>query len=165
MTRNLLRAALTAFVFSLFAFMPALGHEGHSEGSITISDAYARAMPPRAPSAGGYLTLTNSGSVDDALLMITSPLAEDVQVHETIMENDMMQMGPIAGDLAIPAGQSVTLEPGGMHLMFLGVSAPFTEGDEVPVTLHFEHAGMVEVALPVGPIGASAAPMAHMDHD
>lgn len=163
MTPTVLRAALTAAVIFLASLPPAVAHPGHNEGSITVHDAYARAMPPNAPSAGGYITLTNSGSVDDVLLMVTSPAAGEVQVHETIMENDMMLMGPIDGELAVPAGQSVTLQPGGMHLMFLDVAEPFTEGDEVTILLHFEHAGTVEAVLPVGAIGASEAPM-QMDH-
>lgn len=164
MTSTILRAAMAAAAISLFSFAPATAHEGHSHGSIAVTDGFARAMPPRAPSAGGYLTLTNSGSVDDNLLMVTSPAAEEVQVHETIMENDMMQMGPINGELAVPAGQSVTLEPGGVHLMFLGVNEPFAKGDEVEIVLHFEHAGMVEATLPVAPIGANEAPMDHPHH-
>jgi copper(I)-binding protein len=64
------------------------------------------------------------------------------------MEGAVMQMRP-AGPLPIPARQSVTLAPNGLHLMFMGVTQPFAEGEEIPVRLSFEHAGAVDVSLPV----------------
>lgn len=156
--------AVFAALAILLAF-PALADEGHNAEAITFTNAYARAMPPAAKTGGGFVTITNSGTTDDALLRVTSPVAGEVQLHETVMENDIMKMGPIEGKLALPAGEALTFEPGGLHLMFMQVDVPFAEGDEVPVTLYFEHAGAVGLVLPVGPIGASAMPMENMqDH-
>ncbi len=159
---NLIRAALAALAL---VFTPAItiAHEGHMHGAISLSGAFIRAMPPAAQNAGGFLVISNDGQADDALLMVTSPLAGEVQIHETTMVNDMMQMGPVEGDLVIPVGESVTFAPGGLHLMFMQVETPFAEGDEVPVTLHFREEGPVDLVMPVVAIGASVAPM-QMDH-
>ena len=61
---------------------------------------------------------------------------------------------PIEGGIEIPAGGSVTLKPGGLHLMFIDLKEPFVKGESVPVTITFERAGSVEAALAVMPIGA-----------
>jgi copper(I)-binding protein len=70
------------------------------------------------------------------------------------MEGDVMKMNEVEGGLVIPAGQSVTLEPGGFHIMFMELKQAFVEGSMVPVTLTFANAGTVEVELMVGPINA-----------
>jgi copper(I)-binding protein len=67
------------------------------------------------------------------------------------MKDGVMIMRPVEGGLEIPAGETVELKPGGLHIMFMAVSEPFNEGETVPVTLEFEKAGSVELNLPVGP--------------
>ncbi len=64
-----------------------------------------------------------------------------------------MRMQPLADGLSIPAGQTVTLAPGGMHLMFSGVTQPFTAGENVQITLTFDKAGERTIDLPVHPPG------------
>ena len=63
--------------------------------------------------------------------------------------DDVMVMRPVEGALEIPAGETVELKPGGLHIMFLDVSDPFREGGTVAITLEFEKAGSVDVELPV----------------
>ncbi len=79
-----------------------------------------------------------------------------------VVENDIMRMSPVDDGLVIPAGETITLAPGGYHMMFMQVSVPFAEGENVPVTLRFKHAGDIEIMLTVAQIGASEMPM-HMD--
>ena len=69
-----------------------------------------------------------------------------------------MKMRELPAGLPIPAGETVTLQPGGFHLMFMGLNQPLVEGEAVTVTLTFETAGEIDVVLPVG---ATAAKMAH----
>lgn len=159
---SFIRTALAALAIIVTPAI-AIAHEGHMHGAMSFSGAFIRAMPPAAQNAGGFLVITNDGQADDALLMVTSPLAGQVQLHETTMVDDMMQMGPIEGDLIIPVGESVVFEPGGLHLMFMQIETPFAEGDEVPVTLHFREEGPIDLVMPVVAIGASEAPM-DMDH-
>ncbi len=124
-------------------------------GDIEISGGFARAMPPGAPTGSAYLTVTNRGKSEDVLTGVSSP-AGMVELHQMSKSNGMMTMAPVEGGLAIPAGGTVQLQPGGYHLMFMKVGAPFAEGATVPVTLTFKTAGDVTLDLPVAPIGATA---------
>jgi copper(I)-binding protein len=118
-------------------------------GDLEISAAWARAMLPGQPAGGGYLTVTNKGAAADRLTGASSPAAGKVEIHEMKIENDVMVMRPVDGGLEIAPGATVELKPGGFHLMFMSVTEPFAEGGTVPLTLEFEKAGKVEVALPV----------------
>jgi copper(I)-binding protein len=115
---------------------------------IVISDAWARPAPDAGSATAVYLRMTNTAASPDRLLGGASPLAEAVEVHQTMMEGDMMHMVPISGiDLA--PGTTVALEPGALHLMLIGLSDALQPGDRVPVTLRFEQAGAVEVEAEV----------------
>ncbi|MBB3569132.1 copper chaperone PCu(A)C [Rhizobium sp. BK491] len=124
-------------------------------GNLTISAPYVRAMVPGAPVGGGYMTITNTGGTDDRLVAASSPRAATVQIHEMKMDNDVMIMRELAGGLAIPAGKTIELKPGGYHLMFMKVAAPFLQGQTVRTSLKFEKAGTAEVDFPVGSIAAN----------
>jgi len=134
---------------------PAAGmeHEGHGAatveaGDLEIGGFWARAMLPGQPTGGGYLSIASRGG-GDRLLSASSPAAGRVEIHEMKMSGDVMVMRPVEGGVEIPAGGAVELKPGGLHLMFMSPSAPFREGETVKVTLQFEKAGSVEIALPV----------------
>lgn len=150
----------------------AAGGEGHgahdhgaaASGPIEASGGFARAMLPNAPSGGGYVTLRNTGETADRLVSVSSPAAGTVEIHEMEMEGDVMRMRALPQGIAIEPGQTVELAPGGLHLMFLDVAAPFKEGDTVPVTLTFETAGPVETTLSVGAPNAAGAEGAHAHH-
>ena len=130
-------------------------------GDLTITGAFTRATLPNAPVGGGFLTIANNGAEADRLVAAASPVAAQVQLHEMKMEGDVMKMAELENGIEIPAGETVTLAPGGLHIMFMGLKQAFVEGQTVPVTLTFEKAGTVEVLLQVGAVGADA-PMA--DH-
>ena len=70
------------------------------------------------------------------------------------MDKGVMTMRPVQGGLSIPPGRSITLAPGGLHIMLMELKAPFKEGDKVPLTLQFEKAGTVDVMLDVQAMGA-----------
>lgn len=127
-------------------------------GDIEITTAFARATLPNAPVAGGYLTITNNGKADDRLVSATSPAAGKVELHEMSMQGDVMKMAALPDGIPVPAGETVTLSPGGMHIMFMQLQHPFVEGETVPVTLTFEKAGAVTVELSIAGIGADAPP-------
>jgi copper(I)-binding protein len=117
-----------------------------SSATPTISNAWLR--PPTAPGspAAVYMTITNSGGTADALVGISSPAAMSVELHETSIDSSgMTGMHPIER-LEIPAGGSVTLEPGGYHLMLMGVTE-LIAGSAVELSLEFEQAGTVTVQV------------------
>lgn len=133
-------------------------------GELTVSGAFSRATLPSAKAAGGFLTITNAGESPDRLIGAASDVAGTVELHEMKMDGDMMKMSPIEGGIAVPAGESVTLAPGGLHIMFIGLNQSFDEGACVEVTLTFEQAGELPVVLNVGGIAAGSAEPMHQSH-
>ena len=122
-------------------------------GDIAISGGFTRAMLPNQPVGGGYLTINNRGTTPDRLVGVSTPVAGAGALHEMSMTAEVMSMRPLPDGIALPAGATVALTPGGLHMMFTGVTAPFKAGSTVPVTLSFEKAGKVEVDLPVLAVG------------
>ena len=125
-------------------------------GTLTITGGFTRATLPNAPVGGGYLTIVNTGAEADRLVSAASPVADVVQLHQMKMEGNVMKMGELADGIEVPAGGTVTLAPGGMHIMFMKLKQPFVEGTAVPLTLTFEKAGSVDVELSVAGVGATA---------
>ena len=138
-------------VLSLLLATPALA-ETVSVGDLTIDRPQLREAPEGAPVAGGYMLVTNGGAEDDALVAVAVEAASEVEIHEMRMDGDVMRMREVEGGLVIPAGQSVSLQPGGYHLMLMGPE-PLAEGDTHEVTLTFERAGAVTVAFAVETLG------------
>jgi periplasmic copper chaperone A len=130
-------------------------------GALKITGAWAKAMLPGQPVGGGYLTIENTGTEADRLVSATTDVTPDLQIHEMKMEGDVMKMRQLSEGLEIPAGGKVELKPGGFHLMFMAVSEPLKEGGLLKVTLKFEKAGEVEVALPVEAADATGPGQMH----
>lgn len=128
---------------SVFTSVPA------AAATLSVDNAWSRPTPPGAPTAVGYLTLTNHGHAPDRLIGEDSPAAGAVSLHQMSMDGGIMRMRPVTGGLAIAPGASVSLDPNGDHLMFEGLKRPFKSGDQVPVMLHFQHAGAVRVMMAV----------------
>ena len=124
--------------------------------ALDVENAWAAPTPGGVDVSAGYLTLVNNTAAEDALLSVSSPRAERVEVHEMTMEGGVMQMRPVAR-LTIAPGQSIELAPNGRHLMFYGVTPPFAVDETILVRLTFEHAGEIDVSLPVRRPGASTA--------
>ena len=125
---------------------------------LTIIGTVAPATLPNSPVAGGSLEVTNAGETDDTLICASSTIAGDTQIHGMAMEGDVMRMRELPDGLIISAGESITLQPGGFHLMFTNLNQPLVEGEAVSVTLTFERAGQIDVILPVD---GSDAKMSH----
>jgi len=123
--------------------------------AITVSDAWIQAPPPRAPTAAGYLRLTNAGAVDDRLLSISSPRAARIEMHEMRMDGAMMTMRPLPHGVAIPAGGAFAFSPASAHIMFTGMARPFMAGEIIPLRLVFLHAGAIETAVRVRPLSGA----------
>jgi periplasmic copper chaperone A len=144
---------LLACVLVLTGFSVA-GAENVKAGDLVISQAWSRATPSGAKAGAGYLTIENKGSVADRLVAISGDVAGKIEVHEMAMNNGVMTMRPLDNGLAIEPGKTVTLAPGGYHLMMTDLKQPMKQGDKVPLTLQFEKAGKVAVTLDVQGVGA-----------
>lgn len=165
--KTLSKALASVLAAAFISFLPieSSAHD-YTVGSITVMHPWARATPGPAKAGAGYLGLKNEGATADRLVKAESALSKKTELHTHIMENGVMKMTHMKDGIEIPAGQEVTFEPGGLHVMFMGLKAPFKEGEMLPVTLHFEKAGKVEVELSVKGVGAKAADkMKKMKHN
>ena len=125
---------------------------------LELSNAWARATPGKAENGAAYLTIQSP--TPDRLLSVSTPVAKKAELHTMSMEGMVMQMRPLA-DLDIPAGQPVTLKPGGQHVMLLGLDAPLREGQSFPLTLTFEKAGTRTVTVAIEKPGAAGPAAQH----
>lgn len=157
-----LRALSAAFLALAVSISPAVGHDFQA-GSITINHPWSRATPPVTPVAGGYLTLTNDGDMADRLVSISSPLSDRVEIHELTVSDGVASMRPVQNGIEIGAGETVELQPGGMHIMFLKPSRPLKDGERFAATLVFEQAAAIDVEFVVQNMGAR--PESANEHD
>jgi copper(I)-binding protein len=139
--------------------MAALVAAAPAMAQVRIEDAWARATPPGAKIAAGYLTIRNTGSAD-RLLSASSPAAEKVETHTTMKDGDISRMREVKG-YEVPANGTLELAPNGAHLMLVNIKAPLKAGDQVPLVLRFEKAGEVKTQLAVRPLGAAHGHMHH----
>ena len=127
-----------------------------SKGDIHVEKPWARATLPGAAVGGGYLLIRNAGPGADRLVSLSSIAAARVEMHEMAMEKDVMRMREVKA-VDVPAKGSVEFKPGGFHLMFMDLKAPFKQGEKVPVTLRFEKAGELKAEFVVEAAGAASA--------
>jgi copper(I)-binding protein len=121
---------------------------------IVVRQAWSRATPKGAQVASGYLTIENRSNSADRLLSASTPAAGKVEIHEMLDAGGIMKMRPVTAGLTIPPSGHLVLTPGGSHMMFLELKSPFSEGEQIPVSLDFENAGQINISLKVGGIGA-----------
>ena len=121
-------------------------------GQLEVSNAWARATPAKAENGIAFLTIRSP--TPDRLISVSSPVAKKAELNTMEMAGMVMKMRPLAA-LDVPAGQPVTLKPGGEHIMLMGLSAPLREGQSFPLTLTFEKAGAREVSVAVEKPGAA----------
>ena len=104
-----------------------------------------RATIGSIPSSAGYLSITNYGAMADRLLAVESSLARKTELHTMDVTNGVMKMRQIDGGIAIPAGKTIQLAPGGFHVMLIGLTVPLNADENYQVTLVFEKAGKVKL--------------------
>ncbi len=129
-------------------------------GDLAVQQPWTRAAGEGA-TGGGFLSISNRGAAADRLVSASSPAARAMELHTMVRDGDVMRMRAVEA-IEVPAGQTVALRPGGLHLMLVGLSRPLREGETVSVVLRFERAGEVRVDLSVQAAGArEPAPHRH----
>ena len=147
----MIRTLLSATVFTAAVAYAAVAQQA----SVSVSEVWARATPPGAKTGAAYLTVANQGALPDRLVKASTPVASEAQLHTMIDDNGVMKMRPVAG-IDVKAGGSVTLKPGGFHVMLMGLKQPLVEGESFPLTLTFEKAGAVATTVKVAKAGAAS---------
>lgn len=115
---------------------------GRTDGELTVDDPWARPTPEESGVAAFYATVDNGSADDDVLLSARSTRCVTAVIHDSSLEDGVMSMAEATREqLTVAAGSSIALEPGGLHVMCLGMSAPLVVGESVDITLTFERAG------------------------
>ena len=133
-----------------------------TDGTIKITAPWTRATPAGAKVAGGFLSITNTGSAPDRLTGGSMSMAGKFEVHEMSMNDGVMKMRALDNGLEIRPGETIELKPGGYHLMFIDLKAAVKEGDKLEGTLVFERAGTIVLQFDATAMGAM--PTGHMKH-
>lgn len=139
--KTTLFSGITALSFAL----PAM-----AQAQMTIEDAYARSSGPTARAGAAFMMITNHGDTEDRVISATSDAAARVELHTHIEdENGVMRMRQIEGGIVVPAGEMHMLQRGGDHVMFMGLTGTWAQGDDLTVTFEFEHAEPLTITIPV----------------
>lgn len=156
---------MKTFIIGLIALL-ALGANASAHdyklGTLHIVHPWARATPKGATVGGGYMKITNNGTMPDRLIGGASPVAGRFEIHEmSVDDKGVMRMRMLKDGLEIKPGQTVELKPGSFHVMLVDLKQPLHEKDRVKGTLIFEKAGTVEVEYAVVAVGASPGGGSH----
>jgi copper(I)-binding protein len=142
MRRTLLSAAL-AITATVVPMAAAAQHAG-----LMVTNPWSRPATAGG-TAAGFMTVTNHGKVADALVAVETPVAGRAELHRSSMAGGVMRMAPV-DRLPLAPGAAVTLAPGGLHVMLIGLKAGLKAGDRAPATLVFASGARVKTAFVVG---------------
>jgi copper(I)-binding protein len=115
---------------------------------VAIGDPYVRAVPPGQANSAVFMSLENRSDQDQALVAAESDVSEIVELHTHIEEGGMMRMRQIE-KIDVPAGETVILQPGGLHVMLIGLQQALEPGQTIDLTLVFEDGSRMPVQAPV----------------
>lgn len=126
--KTLVAAALLASVATLPAWA----------ANVSVTDAWARATMPGQKVSGAYMQIRSDA--DARLVGASSPAVPRVEVHEMKMDGDVMRMREVKA-IELPKGKTVSLEPGGYHIMLMNLAKPIAAGEVIPLVLTVESGG------------------------
>lgn len=135
-----------AFIFLLMTMLVAAC--GASSGELTVRDAWAR--PANTGDNGAaYFIIANGTSADDILLSVTSEIATAAEVHMSMGDANGVMSMKMQESVPVPARDKVEFKPGGLHVMFVGLTQDLKIGDTITLKLNFEKAGNIVIQAPV----------------
>ena len=118
--------------------MAALAAQSAWAANLSVTDAWARATMPGQKVSAAYMQLQSDA--DARLVSASSPAVTRVEVHEMKMDGDVMRMREVKS-IELPKGKTVSLEPGGYHIMLMNLTKPIAAGEVIPLTLVVESGG------------------------
>ena len=133
------------------AALGAAACSGGGSGELEVKDVWGRNAPKAAPNAAFYMTIVNNTGEDEQLLGAAVDLCGATELHEMYDKgNNVMGMRPVPGGVIdIPAGETVELKVGGLHVMCLDKDRALEIGEEIPIKLTFANAGDREVTAEI----------------
>ena len=157
--RRLMAAGLVALALGVLV---ACGDDG--AGSVAIEVSNARARFTTTDIGAVYFDIRSTGA-GDRLVGASATIAGDTQIHEIVSEGGSSMMQPVEGGIVIDPGGHVALQPGGYHVMVLGVADIPEPGATFELVLEFERAGRMTVTVHVQEFGAEEGGMDHESMD
>lgn len=152
-----------AFITTLLALTLSGSLLAAGSDSIQTSDPYVRAVPPGMANSAAFMQLKNNDKNGHALVAAESPAAKMVELHTHVHEGGMMMMRKI-DKIDLPAGQPVALQPGGLHVMLMGLVKELKPGDQVELTLIYEDGSKSKLSAPVKMIEGMQMQRGQMSH-
>mgnify|MGYP005988122611 CR=1 FL=1 len=118
---------------------------------VTITQPIIRAAFSQASTGAAYVSLTNQGEQAVTLESVSAPvsLVNEVQLHDMVMDGETMKMEQIMDGIALPVGTDIALQPGGKHIMLMGLNDTLDAGKTFPLTLNFGESGSITVDFTV----------------
>jgi copper(I)-binding protein len=147
----------------LFLTAPALAHEV-TVGDLQIIHPHIPQPAGSAKAAGGFMAIVNEGAEADRLIGVESDFAMKAEVHESKVDANGVGTMTHVDFIEIPPGETVSLEHGGYHIMFMGLTGTLTEGEAHKGALIFEKAGRVEIEFHIDPPAGQGEAHGGMDH-
>jgi len=134
---------LSALLMGTFFFVAGLYAQG-----VEVSGIYVREVPPNMPNSAAFMELKNLTDKPIALISAASGAANTVELHEHVNVDGMMQMRQIP-KIDIPANGTTSLQPGGLHVMLIGLTQKLKAGENVSITLNFSDGESITLDAPV----------------
>lgn len=134
---NYSRAIVSCLILVATLFAALVTTEA-SEAKISVKAPWARPTIGNARVSAAYLIITNAGSTADEIISGSSPAAAMVEIHSHVMDGDIARMRRLQ-EVDLPAGKTIIFQPGGLHIMLIGLRKPLKTGDKLKLTLAFKH--------------------------
>lgn len=125
--------------------------------SVEISDPYVRMVPPNAPATAAFMTITNKDGKDHAVVSAKGYINKITELHTHLHDNGVMRMRQV-DKIDLPAGGTTALQPGGLHVMLIGLNEPVQEGQKIQIDLTFDDGSTKSVEA----VGRPIVPMKGM---
>lgn len=132
------------FITATIALLMPMAAMANSHANLAFSHSWIKLPVPGMKMTGGFINITNNGTEDEQFIAAHSDISKVVELHTMVMVDGVMKMRAVDGGWTIPAGETITLKPGGDHIMFIGLQQHLQEGDMITLQLEFKHAGKVE---------------------
>ena len=149
------RVALVAIVLCFGLFSPATAHE-FKIGELAVASPWARATIGSGKVGVVFLTLHNRSTTIDRLMEVSTPVAKRAAMHTSEVDKGVMRMRPVES-IEVDPGKTAALEPGGLHIMLMGLKYPLREGSSFPLTVKFKNAGTATISVDVRSAAASGS--------
>ena len=141
---NFLLNLLILITFTSLSFANSINFNG-----ILISDFWIKAAIGNQKMTSGYLTIENTNNIDERLLSLTSEISKKTQLHDMVVQNDIMKMKKLEDGVVIKANSRVSFSPGSYHIMFMKLKKPIIVMNKYQVILRFKNSGSVIIKMPV----------------